>query len=283
MSSTDAQPFIVTRDYIQHHFICALAEIGDEKIVFKGGTLMRVCVILGYRYSEDLDFIYYGTVGDLLVTLRAAAAIVRQRTGYELELLPDRRRYHLGELRWGPTEAQTIRVDADLSDHGRLSTQMWHVLPNYPDLPSSPAIRGYTLVSLAVTKLACLSARSKARDFHDFDHVLRLNVDPERVWAEYVEEVERRRSNGVSQPDPTRTRGNYLGRIQLLTSQWQDNITEGLIPSAPPFSEVLARVDAFVQQQHENWQRQLPHAEHQWRLHRPKNPASERDRRDLGR
>ena len=31
------------RDMIQHHVVAALAGIGDDRLVFKGGTLLRVC------------------------------------------------------------------------------------------------------------------------------------------------------------------------------------------------------------------------------------------------
>ena len=41
--------------------IAALAGIGDDRLVFKGGTLLRVCVFDNYRWSEDLDFDWTGS------------------------------------------------------------------------------------------------------------------------------------------------------------------------------------------------------------------------------
>lgn len=49
------------RDMIQHHVVAALAGIGDDRLVFKGGTLLRVCVFENYRWSEDLDFDWAGS------------------------------------------------------------------------------------------------------------------------------------------------------------------------------------------------------------------------------
>ncbi|MDE0652062.1 MAG: hypothetical protein OXI26_00210 [bacterium] len=40
------------RDKIQHHLVAALAEVGDDRLVFKGGTLLRVCVFANYRWSD---------------------------------------------------------------------------------------------------------------------------------------------------------------------------------------------------------------------------------------
>ena len=49
-------PREAARDRVQHHVVAALAQINDPRLVFKGGTMLRVCALPDYRYSEDLDF-----------------------------------------------------------------------------------------------------------------------------------------------------------------------------------------------------------------------------------
>jgi predicted nucleotidyltransferase component of viral defense system len=47
----------VERDYILSHVLSAIATSGQaERIVFKGGTALRLCYFEDYRYSADLDF-----------------------------------------------------------------------------------------------------------------------------------------------------------------------------------------------------------------------------------
>lgn len=62
------------RDMVQHHVVAALAEIGDDRLVFKGGTLLRICVFEDYRWSEDLDFDWAGSPGGFRALVDAAVA-----------------------------------------------------------------------------------------------------------------------------------------------------------------------------------------------------------------
>ena len=51
-------PEIVDKDWVLGHFLSAFYSIAEhrEKLVFKGGTLLRKCYFPNYRFSEDLDF-----------------------------------------------------------------------------------------------------------------------------------------------------------------------------------------------------------------------------------
>lgn len=47
----------VEKDYIQAHIVAAIAGLNEgSKLVFKGGTALRLCHFESYRYSADLDF-----------------------------------------------------------------------------------------------------------------------------------------------------------------------------------------------------------------------------------
>ena len=60
-----------------HHVVAALAEAGDDRLVFKGGTLLRVCVFEDYRWSEDLDFDWAGSPQQLRALVDAAAGVTQ--------------------------------------------------------------------------------------------------------------------------------------------------------------------------------------------------------------
>lgn len=46
----------IERDYILAHLCAEIGSIGEPRLVFKGGTLLRLCYFSGCRYSADLDF-----------------------------------------------------------------------------------------------------------------------------------------------------------------------------------------------------------------------------------
>lgn len=49
------------RDRVQHHVVASLAVLSDPRLVFEGGTMLRVCGLPNYRYSEYLDFDWVGS------------------------------------------------------------------------------------------------------------------------------------------------------------------------------------------------------------------------------
>lgn len=47
----------VERNYVLTHVLAAICQQrGSERMVFKGGTALRLCYFEDYRYSADLDF-----------------------------------------------------------------------------------------------------------------------------------------------------------------------------------------------------------------------------------
>ena len=55
---TVARDIWAPADLVQHQIISVVAsrQKGVPRVVFKGGTLLRICYRHPYRYSEDLDF-----------------------------------------------------------------------------------------------------------------------------------------------------------------------------------------------------------------------------------
>ena len=46
----------IERDYVLAHLCAEIGSVGEPRLVFKGGTLLRLCYFSGRRYSADLDF-----------------------------------------------------------------------------------------------------------------------------------------------------------------------------------------------------------------------------------
>lgn len=77
----------VERDYVLAHVLAAISEHDRQaRIVFKGGTALRLCYLEEYRYSADLDFSLIGGL-DVESALRLvvdALADCRERLGFPL-------------------------------------------------------------------------------------------------------------------------------------------------------------------------------------------------------
>lgn len=275
--------YIAERDEIQHHFIWAIAEIGDENLVFKGGTLVRVCIKCGYRRSEDLDFDYYGDLDAFWKTLSTATNLVRERTGHNLEINQQQGQFNVAHLTWGGKPKRVMRIDANLESDGALPTQHWPVLRNHDTLPEGqpPQLRGLTLESLAVTKLVCLGHRSKARDWYDYDQLLNMGIDEQRVWLMYVDELDRRRAVSTSYRDPINTRSSIQDKEAQLEQQWNEEHTFTLIDDSPPISAVYRRLEESIGALQRWWvDTQLTEQERQTRRGISRKPAHEEDRLD---
>ena len=77
----------IERDYVLAHVCSEIGTIGDARLTFKGGTLLRLCYFTDYRYSADLDFsaIDGFRAGEAVSLI--AAAVDRCRARLELPLL----------------------------------------------------------------------------------------------------------------------------------------------------------------------------------------------------
>jgi predicted nucleotidyltransferase component of viral defense system len=73
----------IERDYVLAHLCAAIGATGDPRLVFKGGTLLRLCYFDPFRYSADLDFSAIDGLprSEATATIAAAATACRERTG----------------------------------------------------------------------------------------------------------------------------------------------------------------------------------------------------------
>ena len=200
---------VAERDYAQSYVLLGLVAQPElrETLVLKGGTALRKVHLGGYRFSEDLDF---STVTppagpEVERAVRAAAAsgqaaarqfgdISMSVTRYE-ERVP-----HPGgqdafvvrvQFPWQREPIVPIKIEITHDEPVLLSAPPLRVLHGYGE-PFDVAVRTYALEEIVAEKLrstrqtqARLAARgwasSRARDFYDLWHLVRL---PARIdWA----------------------------------------------------------------------------------------------------
>lgn len=164
------------REYFQQLFLSRLyQEKGSEKLLFKGGTALRI-IWQSPRFSEDLDFTGVGiTIKPIEALIEGALAKIEME-GIQTEIIESKSTSggYLAIFQFVTSEYKSrIQVEVSLrSDKKGLGTAV---------LVQSDMVVPYTLIHLKENILvaekirACLT-RGKARDFYDLYFILRSRM-----------------------------------------------------------------------------------------------------------
>lgn len=227
----------VERDYVLAHVLTALADAEDDRLVFKGGTALRLCHLDDHRYSADLDF---SLVDDLdLAGARelVAAALERCRETIglpELGLTADpipRIRYR------GPLGGQNDRyIKLDVADDELvIETCRKPIAVRYGDQRERDCLV-YTLDEVAAEKLRCVIQRLQCRDLFDLHQLfVDQRLDAEFIWPAFEKKA---RHKSI---DPASFARRFNEREPDYKVRWDNELTEH-IGEPPPFDTVLREV-----------------------------------------
>jgi uncharacterized protein len=227
----------VERDYVLAHALEAISEQDREaRIVFKGGTALRLCHFEDYRYSADLDFSLVGGL-DIESALRLvvdALAACQQRVGFPLLGLTGDKPPRLEYV--GPLRAKPRLLKLDLAtDELVENTAILPITRRYEDQAKSQC-RVYTLEEIAAEKLRCVMQRLQCRDLYDLHQLLvACGVDAEAIWPLF-ERKARHRSR-----DPDRFGDYFADRESRWRERWDKELPE-YVTSPPHFDGVLRAV-----------------------------------------
>jgi predicted nucleotidyltransferase component of viral defense system len=230
----------VERDYVLCHIVAQLhhaAPTDGGRLVFKGGTALRLVHVADYRYSADLDFtVVDGAVTPALAALGDVLAAAKRHAALpHLELTaatPPAIAYV------GPLEAARPRpIKRDLaSDEHVESVEQRTILEIWPDLPEPLAFEVYSIEEIAAEKLRCVIQRVQCRDLYD---LFRLTEDMNVSLAEIRPLFERKtRAKGL---DPGSFRDRFEDRIERYRQRWDSEIG-GHMADPPRFDDALRAV-----------------------------------------
>lgn len=227
----------VERDYVLAHVLTAIAERDlDQRLVFKGGTSLRLCHFEDYRYSADLDFSLTGGVDAEAATRLIAEALVdcREQIGLPLLELDDRRPPRINYV--GPLGAKPRFVKLDLaSDELVEDITVLPIRRRYEDQEEGRC-RVYTLEEIAAEKLRCVMQRLQCRDLLDLYELLVVNdIDAEAVWPLFKRKARHR------DRDPDRFGESFDDRVSRWEERWDRELIE-YTASQPEFDGVLRSV-----------------------------------------
>jgi predicted nucleotidyltransferase component of viral defense system len=231
---------VVERDYVLSHIVAQLhhaAPTDGGRLVFKGGTALRLVHVADYRYSADLDFtVLDGAVAPALAALGAVLdAAKHHATLPHLELTAAAAPViaYVGPL--GAGSPRHIKLDIASDEHVE-SVERRTIRDIWPDLPDPVAFEVYSIEEITAEKLRCVIQRVQCRDLYD---LFRLTEDMNVSLAEVRPLFERKtRAKGL---DPDAFRGRVEDRIERYRQRWDTEIGDH-IADPPRFDDVLRAI-----------------------------------------
>jgi predicted nucleotidyltransferase component of viral defense system len=194
---------ILERDYCIAWFLVGVSRAPlRSKLAFKGGTALKRCHFVHYRFSEDLDFTLLEEISFevLKKELQTVYTEVEKASGIKFHFSREDSQSHQNSYTFylgyeGPLPATTagkeIKVDVTLKEHLVSPVQDLSILKSYPeytDFPEGAKIRVYSLEEIASEKIAALldRARTEPRDLYD---LWQLAVSTKSIELEEIQSL----------------------------------------------------------------------------------------------
>lgn len=245
------QEYVLERDYIISWFLAGLDNCGlKDKIVFKGGTSLKKCHFMDYRFSEDLDFtltddmtfdgIKSGLEPVFMYVLKQAN-IKMAFSRIDKDSHQNSHTFYLsyeGPLPKGkPRELKTDITIKENMVHPAIVRPLLSY-PEYSDIPDGINVRTYSLDEIAAEKTTALldRARNEPRDIYDmwvlFAHG---HIDGFSLRGDVERKLEFR---GKRLAD---VKGEFDRKETRLDRYWEDRLGSQMT-AVPSFDEVFRSV-----------------------------------------
>jgi uncharacterized protein len=235
-------PHVVERDYVLAHVVAQLSasdHASSGRLIFKGGTALRMIHVGDYRYSADLDFsIVDIDVAEALVAIDRILAAARDHAEFpmlELSETDKPKVLYVGPLRSGKARA----IKLDLADDELVeNVQLSAIRSTWPDLPPASPLNVYTLDEIAAEKLRCIIQRVQCRDLFDlFQLLTNLGVSAKEIRPLFERKA---RHKNV---DPIIFAERFEMRLRAYRDGWDDEMSEHVPRGAHiGFEEVVRAV-----------------------------------------
>lgn len=235
----------IERDYVLGQLCADIGASGDSRLVFKGGTLLRLCYFADYRYSADLDFSAVDglSTADAVAGVARAAEACRRRVEFPVLEVSSADGGPAAVSYVGPLGSKPRTIKLDISDdelvetHRRLSIER-----RWPDIPEDAGIEGYALDEVAAEKLRCVAERQQCRDLFDMHELLDGNhVDALEAWELYLRKAAHDVVRGRQRTSPRDWSTTFDHRLESYKRLWDDELAEYLTIDVPHFADVERR------------------------------------------
>lgn len=220
----------VERDYVLAHILAGITlHPHAERLVFKGGTALRMCYFTEYRYSADLDFSLVDamTTGEALSVIGDSLSATTEQIGFPQLALTDHDKPRI--VYQGPLGRERL-LKLDLADDELVGTPTNKpLLRRYPDQPEA-SIKVYSLEEVVAEKLRCVIQRVQCRDLFDLNELLVNNAIPiDEAWDMFERKARHRNI------DPAVFSSRFDERLVRYRRLWIDELEQHVPDDPPPF------------------------------------------------
>lgn len=225
----------VERDYVLTHVLIGIANHPDAgRMVFKGGTALRLCWFDDYRYSADLDFSLVDdlTTTDALAIVGESLQATSASIGFPSLALTDD---ELPKISYRGPLGRESTIKLDLADDELVDRPIERpILARYGDQPEA-TIRTYDLPEVTAEKLRCVIQRVQCRDLFDLHQLFVGNaITADEVWDLFECKAAHR------DIDPATFPVRFEDRMSRYRRLWSRELDEH-VPDEPPPFEATAR------------------------------------------
>ncbi len=173
---------IIEKDYIISWILTGLSESNlKNTLIFKGGTCLKKCFDLDYRFSEDLDFTLRTAISIDKITeefLKISRNIMSQsgvRINIDINSIIEHKNTITFFINYeGPlpgTKGKRIKTDCTIKEIivNNLDERRILTYPEFVDLPKNKTIFTYSIEEICSEKIIALldNARNEPRDLYD--------------------------------------------------------------------------------------------------------------------
>ncbi|MGB9112493.1 MAG: nucleotidyl transferase AbiEii/AbiGii toxin family protein [Acidimicrobiales bacterium] len=235
----------IERDYILANVCADVGALGDARLVFKGGTLLRLCYFDDYRYSADLDFSAIDGLNsaDAVAIVATAVEACRRRIEAPTLEVSDADDGTAWVSYVGPLGARPRKIKLDISDDELVeSHERLRLYPRWPDLPDSAAIEGYSLYEVGAEKLRCIAERLQCRDLYDLHELLDgKHIDAMETWHLYLRKAANDVTRGRQRTPSREWASAFERRLAACRERWEQELGDYL-SDVPAFGDVERRL-----------------------------------------
>lgn len=240
------------RDRAISALVYALAVLDRWDIIFKGGTMLRMCVFLNYRFSEDMDVTYIGNHEyeiplTVIEICNIAEDIFRGRL-VPISTNDDRswRKY----ISYGKGRDQLIKFEASSvrSEAEAPPSQIWGLIDRWNHHAIDIGINGFSLQSVMRDKYSCIGRRGEGRDLYDISRI--MEEDESAIingWDLYLDNWSNKDSEWGDRVHPSKLAESMAYLKSELKTTWELSLETKLFEEHKPFEEVFSEVHALIE------------------------------------
>lgn len=242
----------IEKDYALSWILRGIAqhEQLSQKLVFKGGTVLKKIYFEDYRFSEDLDFTLHSadiTNDQIFDWFKEVFNYVIEEANMPLAII-DNNEHDDGGINFyisysGPLGGQgnnkRVKVDISRSEKLVFLPAMKNVHIGYSDLEEHQLLC-YPLEEVLVEKMRCIMQRMQARDFYDLWYLLEIErMEVRHCLNEFRDKCKCKNINSVDFPT------KLAERLPQYENRWKGSMSEQ-IKDLPDFKQVEREVQRHL-------------------------------------